>query len=207
MTPGQHLAGRRAGQAEAAAGAHLCHPVPRRNAHDDGNVDATANIMVEDGPALDQFVWAAGPASPGWMRGGSYLVARRIQISLGLWDVTALDGHQASIGREKLSGALLPVMPPTGHLLLASPARNSGQRLLRRGYSCVDGIEAAAPAPAAGLMFICFNSDPRRQFIPIQESIAGRDALSLYLNRIGSAVFACPPGARPGGFVGQELIG
>lgn len=171
-----------------------------------GFQDGTANIIVEHASALDDFVWAKEPASPAWMRGGSYLVARRIQIALGLWDSTGLDDQQQAIGREKLAGSVLPVMPPTAHILLTSPSRNDGQRILRRGYSYVDGIDRASGAPAVGLMFICYQSDPRRQFIPIQRRIAGVDALGLYLTHIGSAIFACPPGAKHGGFVGQELV-
>jgi deferrochelatase/peroxidase EfeB len=56
-------------------------------------------------------------------------------------------------------------------------------------------------------MFLCYQADPRRQFIPIQRRIAGHDALSLYLRHVGSAIFACPPGAKPGGYVGESLLG
>jgi deferrochelatase/peroxidase EfeB len=179
-------------------------PLPRNLM---GFEDGNANIVVQDPAAFDAFVWAAEPASPGWLRGGSYLVARRIQIALDLWDATGLTGQQEAIGREKLSGEVLPVVPPTAHILLAAPGRNNGQRLLRRGYSYTDGIDASLAAPAIGLMFLCYNSDPRKQFIPIQSRIAGKDALSVYLTHIGSAIFACPPGAQRGGFVGQELLG
>lgn len=172
-----------------------------------GFQDGTANIMAEDKAALDRFVWAAGPASPAWMRGGSYLVARRIRILLGPWDTSGLDEQQRAIGREKLSGKKLAAMPRDAHVLLASPARNNGQRILRRGYSYTGGIDGLAPVPAAGLMFLCYQADPRRQFIPIQRRIAGADGLSEYISTVGSAIFACPPGAEPGGYVGQTLVG
>jgi deferrochelatase/peroxidase EfeB len=179
-------------------------PLPRNLM---GFQDGTANIKVEETSALREFVWAHGPASPGWMHGGSYLVARRIEIALGLWDETGLASQEQTIGRHKLGGGLLRHVPPNAHLLLASPGRNNGQRLLRRGYSYTDGIEQGASVPAAGLMFLCFQADPRRQFIPIQRRIAGHDALSLYLRHVGSAIFACPPGAKPGGYVGESLLG
>jgi deferrochelatase/peroxidase EfeB len=171
-----------------------------------GFQDGTANIKVEETAALKDFVWAAGPESPAWMHGGSYLVARRIEINLTLWDATNLDGQQDTIGREKLAGTVLPAVPPTSHLLLASPARNGGQRMLRRGYSFVDGTESSG-TPAAGVLFMVYQRDPRKQFIPIQRRIAGKDALSLYLRHIGSAIFACPPGAAAGGYVGETLLG
>jgi len=171
-----------------------------------GFQDGTANIVVENAAALDAFVWAAEPASPAWMRGGSYMVARRIQIALSLWDQTNLNGQQEAIGREKVSGNLLPVVPPTSHIMLASPGKNSNQRLYRRGFSYVDGVVAGAAAPETGLMFICYNKDPREQFIPIQLRIAGKDALSTYLTHIGSSVFACPPGVKSGGYIGEQLL-
>lgn len=54
---------------------------------------------------------------------------------------------------------------------------------------------------------MCYQKDPRKQFIPIQRSLAGADALSEYLTHIGSAVFACPPGVKPGQFIGEQLLG
>jgi len=185
--------------------ANSTHQVLPRNLM--GFQDGTANIKVEDTAALDRFVWAAGPASPAWMHGGSYLVARRIAIALALWDSTNLNGQQDTIGRHKLSGALLHPVPPTAHIKLTSPEMNGGEQILRRGYSFTDGIAEPSGVPAVGLMFLCYQRDPRRQFIPIQRRIAGRDGLSLYLRHIGSAIFACPPGARPGGYVGETLLG
>jgi deferrochelatase/peroxidase EfeB len=179
-------------------------PLPRNLM---GFQDGTANIMAEDTAAIGKFVWASEPVSPAWMRGGSYLVARRIEINLKLWDSTGLDDQQQTIGRNKLGGGVLGTVPPTAHILLASPGRNHGQRLLRRGYSYVDGIDPATGGMGAGLMFLCYQRDPRRQFIPIQRRIAGIDALSLYIKHVGSAIFACPPGASPGGFVGEHLLG
>lgn len=171
-----------------------------------GFQDGTENIVAEDATALSKFVWAGSPGSPAWMRGGSYLVARRIEIALGLWDDTSLNGQEQSIGRAKLSGKLLTHVPPTSHVAMTSPARNKGERILRRGYSYVDGIDQDTDTPAVGLLFLCYQRDPRKQFIPIQRNIAGKDALSTYLTHIGSAVFACPPGAKHGGYVGEGLI-
>lgn len=171
-----------------------------------GFQDGTANIKVEDNFSLKKFVWAGEPASPAWMRGGSYLVARRIQIALALWDDTGLDGQEQTIGREKVAGSLLAKIPPTSHIKLSRPSSNGGQELLRRGYSYTPGLDASGDA-AAGLLFLCYQSDPRKQFIPIQHRLAGADALNLYVTHIASALFACPPGAKQGGYVGEALIG
>jgi deferrochelatase/peroxidase EfeB len=171
-----------------------------------GFQDGTANIMGEDAAAMDDFVWAAEPASPAWMRGGSYLVARRIKIALGLWDGTSLDGQQNAIGRHKVSGDQLFNMPANAHILLANPGHNHGQQILRRGYSYTDGVDPVTGDAAAGVMFLVYQRDPRRQFIPIQHRIAGRDGLSRFITHIGSSIFACPPGVKSGGYIGQQLL-
>ena len=172
-----------------------------------GFQDGTANIMAEDAAAMDDFVWAIGPASPPWMRGGSYLVARRIKIALGLWDGTGLDGQENAIGRSKVGGEQLFHMPRNAHILLANPGHNHGEQILRRGYSYTDGVDPVTGDAAAGLMFLCYQQDPRRQFISIQRRIAGRDGLSQFTTHIGSSVFACPPGVKSGGYIGQQLLG
>jgi deferrochelatase/peroxidase EfeB len=59
----------------------------------------------------------------------------------------------------------------------------------------------------AGLFFICFQRNPQRQFVPIQRRLGSRDALTEYIKHVGSAVFAVPPGARHGGYVGEALLG
>ena len=139
---------------------------------------------------------------------------------------TRLDSTFSSgpFGRKKVSGAPLtgsheddpvdlraeagglPVIPADAHIRLASPAYNSGQRILRRGYSYTDGIDPASGTVAGGLLFVCYQRDPRRQFIPIQRRLAASDALNRHIQHVGSAVFACPPGARPGSFVGEGLF-
>jgi deferrochelatase/peroxidase EfeB len=190
-----------------------------------GFKDGTENIMVEDEGALDRFVWAVAPSSPAWMSGGSYMVLRRIMILFGVWDSTGLDDQERTFGRHKLSGAPLTgtaerdaldltarsggelVIPANAHVRLASPDYNAGQRILRRGYSFLDGVDQTTAAPSGGLMFICFQHDPRGQFIPIQRRLSENDALSRHTQHVGSAVFACPPGASPGGFVGEGLFG
>jgi len=190
-----------------------------------GFKDGTANVMLEDRAALRRFVWAGQPESPSWMSGGSYMVVRRIAMNLGTWDDAALPQQERTFGRQKLSGAPLgarhehdpidlsartgagPVIPDTAHIRLASPAYNRGQRILRRGYSYVDGLDQSGTSPAGGQLFICFQRDPRQQFIPIQRRLAAADALNQHTTHIGSASFACPPGAQPGGFVGDGLFG
>ena len=52
----------------------------------------------------------------------------------------------------------------------------------------------------------CFQRDPSRQFAAIQRRLGSSDALTEYIRHTSSAIFAIPPGARPGGFVGEGLF-
>jgi deferrochelatase/peroxidase EfeB len=189
-----------------------------------GFKDGTGNLKVEDRGGLERFVWAGARESPAWMHGGSYMVVRRIAMNLGTWDDTGLTQQERTFGRHKLSGAPLggvhehdpvklgtrshgePVIPADAHVRLASPEYNRGEQILRRGYSYVDGIEAKTGSAAGGLLFICFQRDPRKGFVAIQRRLAGADALNQHITHVGSAIFACPPGAGPGGFVGETLF-
>jgi deferrochelatase/peroxidase EfeB len=58
----------------------------------------------------------------------------------------------------------------------------------------------------AGLVFVAFVRDPRRQYAPVQRRLAEDDPLSAYAVHTASAVFAVPPAARPGGFVADALL-
>ena len=71
-----------------------------------GFKDGTANIRAEDTEAMERFVWV-GDEGPAWMRGGSYLVARRIRMLLEVWDRSSLEDQEQTIGRHKYSGAPL----------------------------------------------------------------------------------------------------
>lgn len=190
-----------------------------------GFKDGTDNIRAEDSEAMERFVWVQPDDGPGWMEGGSYLILRRIQMLFDVWDATSLEGQERVFGRKKASGAPLgerdeydpvnlsakkdgePVIPANAHIRLASPDYNNGQRILRRGYSYSEAPEPGSGQIDAGLLFICFQRDPERQFIPLQRRLAGSDALNHHTLHTASAIFACPPGCEPGGFVGEGLFG
>ncbi len=189
-----------------------------------GMKDGTANIRAEDTGAMDRFVWVGNDSDQGWMRGGSYMVTRRIRMLLEVWDRSSLEDQEQTIGRFKYSGAPLtgsdefdpldleaerngqPVIPEHAHVRLASATVNDGQRILRRGYSFTDGVDESLGELEAGLFFICFQRDPFKQFVPIQQRLGQFDALNEYIKHVGSAVFAVPPGARRGGYVGEGLL-
>jgi len=181
----------------------------------------------------DKFVWV-GSEGPAWMRGGSYLVTRRIRVALEHWDGTEVGFQEQVMGRYKKSGAPLgqrherepmnlsavdkdgsPVIPENAHVRMATAATNGGAQILRRGYSYNDGVNVTAERwPPwrqgleydAGLFFVAYQSDPRTGFIKIFQNMAKLDALNQFATHVGSGLFACPPGAKPGESIGQKLF-
>ena len=171
---------------------------------------------------MDRFVWVDGEG-PAWMRGGSYLVTRRIRMLLEVWDRSALADQEETIGRDKYAGAPLggsdefdpldleaqqngkPVIPADSHVRLASASVNDGERILRRGYSFTDGLDDRLGQLDAGLFFLSFQRDPAA-FVRIQRRLGSRDKLNEYIKHVGSGLWVIPPGARRGGFVGETLL-
>jgi deferrochelatase/peroxidase EfeB len=176
-----------------------------------GFKDGTRNIKVQQTELMNDYVWVGGETDQPWMRGGSYLVARKIRMFTENWDRDYLADQENVIGRSKVAGAPLsggteftdpnfdangadglPAIPPHAHIRLASYENNGGTRILRRGYSYTDGIDPVAGTLVGGLFFIAFMKKPG-QFIKLQNSLAA-DSLNEYVQHVGSAVFACPPG-------------
>ncbi|MGW8668389.1 iron uptake transporter deferrochelatase/peroxidase subunit [Streptomyces niveus] len=171
-----------------------------------GFKDGTRNVAGTDTAALDRHVWVSPEAGPGWMAGGSYLVARRIAMRIETWDRTSLKEQEDVFGRDKGEGAavgkakehdepFLKSMLPTSHVRLAHPDSNGGARMLRRGYSYTDGTDGLGRLDA-GLFFLAYQHDVREAFIPVQRALSRADALNEYIQHVGSAVFAVPPGVR-----------
>jgi len=197
-----------------------------------GFKDGTMNVPVSDASALDRFVWV-GPQG-GWMHDGSYMVVRPIRIALEHWDRMKLGFQEQVVGRHKLSGAPLgaqretdamdldavdadgnPVIPENAHARLAAPATNGGAQILRRGYSYDNGVSLTAERwPPwhqgmefdAGLLFVCFQRDPRTGFVQIFDKMAKFDMMNQFVTHTGGGLFACPPGVGRGEFIGQSLL-
>jgi deferrochelatase/peroxidase EfeB len=184
-----------------------------------GFKDGTNNLDPTDERLMAQNIWVGPDDEPAWMRGGTYMVVRRIRMRIEHWDSVSLEEQERTFGRRKVSGAPFgwetesdPVdpaqLPPDCHIIQANP-RTPGsetERILRRSYSFSDGFDMRFGELDAGLFFICFQRDPRRQFIPIQTRLAENDHLSEYTFHTGSAIFAIPPGVREGEYVGQTLL-
>ena len=189
-----------------------------------GFKDGTANLKAEDTAELEDFVWV-GDDDPGagWLSGGSYLVARRINMHIETWDRTSLREQEGLIGRDRAHGAPLsggseftepdldiegtkgPLIPVDSHVRLAHHSQNNGTRLLRRGYNFTDGSDSLGRLDA-GLFFIAFVRDPDKHYIPMQTQLSKKDGLAEYLQHTGSGLWAVPPGVREGEHVGQALF-
>jgi deferrochelatase/peroxidase EfeB len=128
-----------------------------------------------------------------------------------------LSDQEQTIGRHKESGAPLGErdefatlkvdrLPADSHVHLAAPSKNGGAKLLRRGYSFTDGLDDRLGQLDAGLFFLSFQRDPAA-FVRVQRQLGANDKLNEYIKHVGSSVWAIPPGAQRGGFVGQTLLG
>ncbi len=198
-----------------------------------GFKDGTINPLVTDRKAMDEFVWA-GSEGPAWMRAGCYVVVRRIRIVLEHWDRMNIAFQEQTIGRHKYSGAPLgeshefdpldlnktgkdgnPLIAESAHVRLAAAASNGGAQILRRGYSYNNGIDLIAERwPPwrqgleydAGLLFVAYQRDPRTGFIRIFERMSKFDMMNQFVTHVGGGLFACPPGAAQGEFIGQRLF-
>ncbi len=190
-----------------------------------GFKDGTNNIKAEDSDQMRRFVWLGNGDRPAWMRNGTFMVTRRIRMLLEVWDRSTLRDQQQTIGRRKGSGAPLtgrnefdhvdlgakhgaqPVIGVDAHVRLAAPSSNSGERMLRRGYSFTDGVVEESGELDAGLFFIL----PARPRAPVRRRAATPRNLRCP-ERVhpahGERRLRDPAGpARPGGYVGQTLLG
>lgn len=188
-----------------------------------GQVDGTNNPKPDE-PDFQQRVFVQDSGSPAWMAGGSYAVVRRIRMLLDDWEQLPLDKQEKVIGRRKKDGAPLSggtertplaldeagpdgklVIPADAHARISAPEQNAGAAMLRRPFSFHDGL-AADGSQDAGLLFVCWQADPLRGFVPVQRKLDRGDALSRFIRHESSGLFAVPGGAKDGQYVGQRLL-
>jgi deferrochelatase/peroxidase EfeB len=189
-----------------------------------GFKDGTVNPDLNDHQKLNQAVWVQPDDGQNWLTNGSYLVVRRIQMFIEVWDRTTLKGQEDTFGRKRDSGAPLGQkhefdqvdldkkdengndhIPKTAHVRRAHGKGN--EHLLRRSYSYSNGMDAQTGTFDAGLLFMCYQQKPSKQFIPIQQRLAENDKLNEYISHKGSAIFACLPGIQKGEYIGETLFG
>ncbi|MER5407011.1 iron uptake transporter deferrochelatase/peroxidase subunit [Streptomyces sp. NPDC002769] len=188
-----------------------------------GQIDGTRNPKPSE-PDFDQRVFVPASGDPTWMADGSYAVVRRIRMLLDDWEKLSVGAQEDVIGRKKATGAPLSggsettemdldktdaagdlVVPINAHARITRPDQNGGAALLRRPFSFHDGFDPDG-VPDAGLLFVCWQADPLRGFVPVQRKLDRGDALSAFIRHEASGLFAVPGGAAPGEYVGQRLL-
>ncbi|MBL1096325.1 iron uptake transporter deferrochelatase/peroxidase subunit [Streptomyces coffeae] len=197
------------------------HPMTARNLM--GQIDGTNNPKPSD-EDFQRRIFVPATGEPAWMAHGSYAVVRRIRMLLDSWDHLSLERQEKVVGRRKSDGAPLsggaedtPVrldkvngdgslaIAGAAHVRVAAPASNQGAAMLRRPFSYHDGFREDG-APDAGLLFIAWQADPMKGFVPVQRKLDLGDDLSRFLRHEASALFAVPGGCAPGEYVGQALL-
>ncbi|MEV6290327.1 iron uptake transporter deferrochelatase/peroxidase subunit [Streptomyces sp. NPDC051896] len=197
------------------------HPMTARNLM--GQLDGTRNPKPADAD-FDRRIFVPASGEPAWMANGSYAVVRRIRMLLDDWEKLSVPAQEAVIGRRKSNGAPLSggdettpmdlektdakgeyVVPLNAHARITRPDKNGGAAMLRRPFSYHDGFDADG-TPDAGLLFVCWQADPLRGFVPVQRKLDRGDALSQYIRHEASGLFAVPGGAAKGEYVGQRLL-
>ncbi|MCL6603751.1 MAG: deferrochelatase/peroxidase EfeB [Paenibacillus sp.] len=189
-----------------------------------GFKDGTGNPDATDRKEMDTVVWNNNGDGPSWMSGGTYMAVRRVMLRIEVWDRSNLSDQEATFGRHRHSGAPIGatdefadldlkakdasgnlIIPETSHSAIAHG--DGTVKMLRRSYSYSSGMNLKTGQLDAGLLFISFQRDLVKQFVSIQQRLSKNDKLNEYMSHTGSAVFACFPGTREGGYIGQALFG
>ena len=173
---------------------------------------------------MDRFVWVAeDDGEPDWAVGGSYHVVRTIRMLVEFWDRTRLGEQEALIGRQKATGAPLDgdietdipdydsdpegeITPLDAHIRLANPRtpETDDQLILRKGFSFSRGFDGSGQLDQ-GLAFVSYQRSLDRQFLPVQERLAG-EPLEEYILPVGGGFYFALPGAGDGEYLGQSLL-
>ncbi|MEU1015040.1 iron uptake transporter deferrochelatase/peroxidase subunit [Streptomyces sp. NPDC005900] len=188
-----------------------------------GQVDGTNNPKPSEKDFAER-IFVPSDGDPAWMADGSYAVVRRIRMLLDDWEKLGHRAQEAVIGRRKSDGSPLTggtettepdlektgpdgkvVIPLNAHARISRPDQNGGAAMLRRPFSYHDGFDAHGE-PDAGLLFVCWQADPLRGFVPVQRKLDRGDALSDFIRHEASGLFAVPGGAAKGEYVGQRLL-
>ncbi|MEZ5161888.1 MAG: Dyp-type peroxidase [Marmoricola sp.] len=192
-----------------------------------GFKDGTANLKAEEKDDLDKFVWVqrGDDAGAEWMAGGSYLVARRINMHIETWDRSSAREQENIVGRHR------PLKVRRCQVARSSRTepdfRTEGPQWADHSgfHTCAWLTQTSTTAPRccaavnftgrqqfslgrldAGLFFIAFVRDPDTHYIPMQTTLSAQDSMMEYLQHTGSGLFAVPPGVKKGEYVGQSLF-
>lgn len=188
-----------------------------------GQIDGTVNPHTS--AEYNDQVWIKD--GPAWQRGGTCMVIRRIAMHIDTWEKLDRASREVVIGRRLTDGAPLtggseftpadfnatdslglPVIDPASHMARSHPpADHPHQKLLRRPFSYDMPPEPGSEELSnSGLLFICFQQNPDKQFTAIQRRLDSGDRLNQWITHIGSAVFFIFPGTTPNTYWGSRLL-
>lgn len=190
--------------------------------------DGTSNLDTGDAGEMDRYVWVQpGDDEPEWAVGGTYQAARVIRMLIEFWATAALVRQEQIFGRHRDTGAPLgqvdesdvpafaddpsdDTVPRRSHMRLANPRTPGTGRILRRGFSFLNGADAEGRLDQ-GLLFLCYQRSLRSGFLEVQSRLDG-EPLEDYVKPVGGGLYFVLPGpgddgnGAGGGWLGRSLF-
>lgn len=185
--------------------------------------DGTSNLDTSNGDEMEEHVWlGTGGAEPSWTEGGTYLAVRTIRMLVEFWSTAALVRQEQIFGRHRDSGAPLgqteegeepsfaadqndETVPRQSHIRRANPRTAGTGRILRRGFSYLNGVDQTGTLDQ-GLLFLSFQRSLNTGFLAVQSRLDG-EPMEDYIKPVGGGLFFVPPGPGDGdGWLGQTLL-
>ena len=184
--------------------------------------DGTSNLATDDAALMDRFVWVqADDAEPDWAVGGTYQATRVIRMLIEFWATAALVRQEQIFGRHRDTGAPLgqnaegdeplfasdstdETIPRRSHMRLANPRTPDAGRILRRGFSYLNGVDPNGEMDQ-GLLFLCYQRSLATGFLEVQSRLNG-EPLEDYIKPVGGGLFFVVPGPGDDGWLGQSLF-
>jgi len=184
--------------------------------------DGTSNLGANDATLMDKHVWVqSSDDEPDWAVGGTYQATRIIRMLIEFWATAALVRQEQIFGRHRESGAPLgqrgegdepsfvrdptdETIPRRAHMRLANPRTADAARILRRGFSYLNGVDDSGTLDQ-GLLFICFQRSLSKGFLQVQSQLDG-EPLEDYVKPVGGGLFFVLPGPESSGWLGESLF-
>ena len=186
--------------------------------------DGTSNLDTDEAAVMDEHVWVdADSGEPAWTAGGTYQAVRVIRMLIEFWATAALVRQEQIFGRHRDTGAPLgqategeePAfaadpsdqgVPPRSHIRRANPRTPGAARILRRGFSYLNGA-ASDGTLDQGLLFLAYQRSLNRGFLEVQSRLDG-EPMEDYVKPVGGGLFFVLPGPgdRRDGWLGESLL-